>query len=122
MVNSEGVPTPVELETFVAGEIGDLALSSVNQTSSGSTSENSRKTRSHETRLARAAVRAVTRALCSPASVCSAAVGPGGGGGRAWKRRVQAAEGPRLRRALAPPHHEHRATRGEPSRGRAAPA
>src|SRR2546423_4659619 len=89
MVNSEGVPTPVELEAFVAGEIGDLALSSVSQTSSGNTSENSRKTRSHETRLARAAVRAVTRALCSPASACSAVVGPGGGGGRAWKRRFR---------------------------------
>src|SRR5947208_3085236 len=73
MVNSEGVPTPVELEAFVAGEIGDLALSSVSQTSSGRTSENSRKTRSHETRLARAAVKAVTRALCSPARACSAA-------------------------------------------------
>src|SRR5207244_12971465 len=89
IVNSDGVPTPVELETFVAGEIGDLALSSVSQTSSGRTSENSRNTLSHETRLPSAAVSAVTRALCSPARACSAAVGPGGGGGSAWTRRFR---------------------------------
>src|SRR3954449_7370720 len=80
---------PPVLEAFVAGEIGDFALSDVNQTSPGSTRENSRKTRSHETRLDIAVVSALTRALCSPASCCCNALGPAGGGGRAanWRFR-----------------------------------
>src|SRR6266571_2391792 len=89
MVNSEGTPLPEVLAVFVAGEIGDFALSSVNQTSSGRTSENSRKIRSQETRLDSAVLSALTRALCSPASCCCAELGPGGGGGKAWKRRLR---------------------------------
>src|SRR4029077_4864880 len=69
---------------FVSGEIGDFALRVVSQTSSGRTSENSRKTRSHEVRVERAVLSALTRALCSPASCCWAADGPAGAGGSAW--------------------------------------
>src|SRR3989442_9129908 len=94
MVNSEGTPLPEVLAVFVAGEIGDFALSNVSQTSSGRTSENSRKIRSQETRLDSAVLSALTRALCSPASCCCAAVGPGGGGGKAWKRRVRSSSVP----------------------------
>ena len=80
---------PPVLDAFVAGEIGDLALNDVSQTSSGRTSENSRKMRSQETRLVIAVVNAPSRALCSPASCCCPAVGPGGGGGSAsnWRFR-----------------------------------
>ena len=88
-MNIDGTVLPPVLDAFVAGEIGDFALSDVSQTSSGRMSENSRKTRSQDTRLDSAVVNALTRALCSPASCCCAAVGPGGGGGSAWNWRLR---------------------------------
>src|SRR4051794_41761577 len=94
---------PPVLEAFVAGEIGDFALRDVSQTSPGSTSENSRNTRSQETRLDIAVVSALTRALCSPASCCCAAVGPGGGGGSAENWRVRASGVAWARAGLPPP-------------------
>src|SRR4029079_16745419 len=97
-VNIDGTVLPPVLDVFVAGEIGDLALNDVSQTSSGSTSENSRKTRSQETRLDIAVVSALRRALCSPASCCCAALGPAGGGGSASNCRFMSS---RLRFAAA---------------------
>ena len=95
--------------TFVSGEIGDFALSVVSQTSSGSTSENSRKTRSQATRLVSAVLSAPTRALCSPASCCCAADGPGRGRRESLVGAVQVVDLALLRGDLATAHHEHRA-------------
>src|SRR6185503_12718197 len=53
MMSIDGTVLPPVLDEFVAGEIGDFALSDVSQTSPGRMSENSRKTRSQETRLER---------------------------------------------------------------------
>ena len=77
------------VEALVSGEIGDFALRVVSQTSSGRTSENSRKTRSHAVRVESAVLSAPTRALCSPASCCWAADGPAGAGGSAWYWRLR---------------------------------
>src|SRR4051812_15014768 len=76
-VGAAAVDEPVELdvEELVAGAeaavvagLGAFADRFISQTSSGSTSANSRSTRSQATRFARAALRAVTRACLSDTS------------------------------------------------------
>src|SRR5262245_11151301 len=88
MLNCDGAPA-VLVAALVDGEIGDFALRLVSQTSSGRTSESSRKTRSHATRPPSAVLSALTRALCSRGSCCCTADGPGGGGGSAWYVRLR---------------------------------
>ena len=75
-----GAPAAGTGTTAEAGEAGDEAVSADSQTSSGSTSERLRRTRSQATRFASALESAVSRACSWVARPAPAVSGAGGGG------------------------------------------